>query len=169
MPEDKIAPSTNSYSAAINACEEGGQWQPALQLLSLMPKEKVVPNTMAYSAAISACEKCGRWQSALPRLSWMPARRLCEMQSLTVQPSVPSRWSMAVSSTSCELDVSSKVVPNTIAHGAAITACGEGGQQQSALHILSSMLKTRLCHAQSLAVQPSAPVTKVNGNQLYNF
>jgi len=60
MPENKVAPSTISYSAAISACERGGQWQSALQLLSLMPEEKAVPNTMADSAAISACENGDR-------------------------------------------------------------------------------------------------------------
>eukprot|EP00933_Yihiella_yeosuensis_P020974 TRINITY_DN16710_c0_g1_i2.p1 TRINITY_DN16710_c0_g1~~TRINITY_DN16710_c0_g1_i2.p1 ORF type:complete len:105 (+),score=15.00 TRINITY_DN16710_c0_g1_i2:127-441(+) len=44
--QTEVAPDTISYSAAIGACEEGGQWQSALNLLSLMHQAKVVPETI---------------------------------------------------------------------------------------------------------------------------
>mgnify|MGYP002176495480 CR=1 FL=1 len=57
-----------SYSAAISACEKGGQWQHALALLQTMCDERVWPDTTSYSAAISACEKGKHWEVALELL-----------------------------------------------------------------------------------------------------
>ena len=54
-----------AYSTTISACEQDGQWQSALHLLSLMPEDKAVPSTVSYSAVIGACEKGGQWQSQL--------------------------------------------------------------------------------------------------------
>ena len=52
-------------SAAISACEKGGQWQMALQLMEDMQVKGFPAHTITYSAAISACEKGGQWQGAL--------------------------------------------------------------------------------------------------------
>ena len=57
-----------SYSAAISACEKGGQWQHALALLQTMCNGRVWPDTVSYGAAISACEKGKRWELALELL-----------------------------------------------------------------------------------------------------
>ena len=54
MTRARLAANTITYTAAIRACKEGGQWQIVLNLLSLMA---VAANTISYSAAISACEK----------------------------------------------------------------------------------------------------------------
>ncbi len=43
-----------SYNAAICACEEGQQWQKALQLLEAMLARRVEATVISYSAAISA-------------------------------------------------------------------------------------------------------------------
>jgi pentatricopeptide repeat protein len=55
-------------------CSKGGQWQQALQLLSVMPKAGLLPNEITYNSAISACEKGEQWQLALNLLSVMPER-----------------------------------------------------------------------------------------------
>ena len=49
-------PDTISYSAAVSACEKGGRWELALELLNEC-KTWSTPNTISYNAAISACEK----------------------------------------------------------------------------------------------------------------
>ncbi|CAE8646813.1 unnamed protein product, partial [Polarella glacialis] len=43
------------HNAVITAFEKGGQWQPALSLLSSMPDVRVIPNEISCNAAISAC------------------------------------------------------------------------------------------------------------------
>ncbi|CAE8615408.1 unnamed protein product, partial [Polarella glacialis] len=72
----KVIPNEISYSAAISACEKGGQWQLALSLLSSMPVMKAIPNEISYNAAISACEKGGQWLGALTLLQQMRDARL---------------------------------------------------------------------------------------------
>ncbi|CAK0790326.1 unnamed protein product, partial [Prorocentrum cordatum] len=64
------------YSAGISACEKGGQWQPALALLSEMREAKLEPNVISYSAGTCACEKGGQWQRALALLSEMLEAKL---------------------------------------------------------------------------------------------
>ena len=58
-----------SFSAAISACEKGGQWQRALSLLEDMCKEGVTGNVIGFNAAISVCEKEDEWQRELSFLT----------------------------------------------------------------------------------------------------
>jgi len=68
-----VAPNTITYNAAISACEKGGEWERALELLGGMEAAGVAPNTVTYNAAISACEKGGKWERALELLDGMEA------------------------------------------------------------------------------------------------
>ncbi|CAK9042224.1 unnamed protein product [Durusdinium trenchii] len=133
MPEAKVQPDVISYSAAISACEKGGQWQQAFKLFEAiaaisacekggqwqqafklfeaMPKVKVQPNMISYSAAISACEKGGQWQQAFKLFEAMPKV---------------------------------KVQPNMISYSAAISACEKGGQWQQALKLFESMFEANV-------------------------
>ena len=43
MKKNNIAPDTITYSAAISACEKGGQWQEALRLLDEMECKNLLP------------------------------------------------------------------------------------------------------------------------------
>ena len=56
---------TITYSAAISACENGGQWEQASGPFERMLREGVQRNPIAYSAAISACGKGVQSQQAL--------------------------------------------------------------------------------------------------------
>ena len=62
---------TITDSAAILACEKGGQWEEALGLLSEMASKGVECDTVTYSAAISACEKGCQWEEELGLLREM--------------------------------------------------------------------------------------------------
>merc|ERR1712032_1644394 len=64
------------YSAAISACEKGGQWQQALSLLSEKLESKLEPDIISYSAGITACEKGGAWHLALSLLIGMRESKL---------------------------------------------------------------------------------------------
>ncbi|CAE8614882.1 unnamed protein product, partial [Polarella glacialis] len=76
MQASRVEVNVYHFSAAISACEKGGQWQQALNLLSLMPEASVAPNEITYNATMSACEKGGQWQLALSLLSLMPEARV---------------------------------------------------------------------------------------------
>ena len=67
MATASVEANTISYNAAISACEQGGEWQRARQLLGAMGQASVETDTISYNAAISACEKGGEWQRALAR------------------------------------------------------------------------------------------------------
>ena len=41
-----------SYTTAMSACEKGGQWQRALELLEGMSQRDMKPNVISYNAAI---------------------------------------------------------------------------------------------------------------------
>jgi len=125
MSEKGIQPNVISYSAAISACEKGGQWQEALKLFREMSEKGIQPNVISYSAAISACEKGGQWQEAL--------KLFREMSEEGIQPNVIS-YNAAISA--CEkgrqwekaLELLRKmsdngVDPDVISYSAAIHAC----------------------------------------------
>ena len=60
----KLTPNLIIYSAAISACENGGQWQLELSLLSSMPNMKVTLDVVSYSTASSAWARCCAVRSA---------------------------------------------------------------------------------------------------------
>ena len=65
-----------SNSAAINACEKGGEWEKALELQDEMQQRRLEPDVISFNAAVSACEKVGQWEIALQLLNEMQQRRL---------------------------------------------------------------------------------------------
>jgi len=60
-----IKPDVITYSAAISACEKGGQWEKALALLQQMRGVGITPNVITYSASIQACASSGQPTIAL--------------------------------------------------------------------------------------------------------
>eukprot|EP00913_Durusdinium_trenchii_P024491 g22992.t1 len=66
-PMDEI-----SFNAAIDACEQGGQWQVALQLL-FAARDAGMSSAIGANSALSAMEKCGQLLPALHLL-----QQLCE-------------------------------------------------------------------------------------------
>ena len=61
MEGANVSPNILCCSAAISACEKGGQWQVALVLFAAMPLAEILPDVISYNAAVSACEKGGQW------------------------------------------------------------------------------------------------------------
>ncbi|CAN0568048.1 unnamed protein product, partial [Ectocarpus sp. 12 AP-2014] len=50
-----VRPDVFSYSAAITACGNCGEWRRALALLRVMREQGVPPNVVSYNAAAHAC------------------------------------------------------------------------------------------------------------------
>lgn len=65
MKRRRIDPNLVTCSAAISACEKGGQWKKALDLFRDMWCRGIVLNVITFIAAISACEKGDQWEKAL--------------------------------------------------------------------------------------------------------
>ena len=57
MPKAKLSPNALSYSAAISACEKGGQWQLALTLFMEMQKalSQIGQDDISYRAVVRFC------------------------------------------------------------------------------------------------------------------
>lgn len=66
-------------NAVISACGQSGQWRMALQLLST----SISANGISFSAAISACEKAWQWQVACALLH--------DMSQIKLEPNAPRR------------------------------------------------------------------------------
>ncbi|CAE8588905.1 unnamed protein product [Polarella glacialis] len=138
MPEAKVVPNEITYSAAISSCEKGGQWQLALNLLSLMPAARVVPNEITYNAASSACEKSGHWQLALALLSLMPEAKVVP-DEITYNAAISAcekggQWKLALNLLS--LMPEAMMVPDEITYNAAIDVCERSQQLERGLQIL---------------------------------
>ncbi len=58
MVHGRVERNTITYNAGISACEKGGEWAMARQLLGAMVQGRE-RNTITYNAGISACEKGG--------------------------------------------------------------------------------------------------------------
>lgn len=69
-----VAPSRESYRAAIQACGDGGRYDEAAALLAEMAMIGLVPDVHVYNAALGACANAGRWEQALQLLRKMRAK-----------------------------------------------------------------------------------------------
>ena len=61
----RVLRSMSTHNAAIWACEEGGPWLLAVELLAEVLFSRVQRDNITYSAAVSACEKGDKWMQAL--------------------------------------------------------------------------------------------------------
>ncbi|CAE8614196.1 unnamed protein product [Polarella glacialis] len=142
MPEARVLPNEITYSAAVSACQKGGQWQLALGLLNSMPGMSLIPNEVSYNSAISACGKGGQWQLALILLSQMPDRRL-----------VPNEISYNAAISACEKVgqwqgalvllgrmPEARASPDEISFSASISACAPARQWRLALEVWRKMV-----------------------------
>ena len=55
MEQSRLKLNEISFSAAISACEKGGEWEKSLHMFAAMAHSKVEPNRITFDAAISAC------------------------------------------------------------------------------------------------------------------
>ena len=149
MRGSRVLPNVFHYSAAISACEKGGQWQRALALLGEMRAARVVPDVITFNAAISACEKGGQWQRALALLDEMRAARVAP-NVITFSAAISAcekggqwQWALAL------LDEmrAARVAPNVTTFSAAISACARANQPERAMRLWDE-----LCASSSLVI-----------------
>ena len=62
--------------ASISACQQGGQWELAVDMLRNMLQDDMQPDVISFSASITACEKAGEWQLALELLAQMSVAKI---------------------------------------------------------------------------------------------
>jgi pentatricopeptide repeat protein len=74
--QSRLVPEANCYTAVIDACSRGGQWQIAVELLRAMPQQGIKADVKCYSAAIDACSDSGQWQQAVDLLREMQQQLL---------------------------------------------------------------------------------------------
>eukprot|EP00931_Biecheleriopsis_adriatica_P043274 TRINITY_DN24748_c3_g1_i1.p1 TRINITY_DN24748_c3_g1~~TRINITY_DN24748_c3_g1_i1.p1 ORF type:complete len:552 (+),score=71.55 TRINITY_DN24748_c3_g1_i1:132-1658(+) len=146
MPKVELRANVITYNATVSACEKGGQWQPALNLLRLLPMVKLAADRITYSAAISACEKSRQWQQALLLLSFMPEASVVANR-VTYSAAVSAceksgQWQHALNLLT--LMDRSTVAADAITYNAAISACEKGRQWQLAIHLLILMRQAKL-------------------------
>ncbi len=64
MRQQGVVPYVITYIALISGCEEGQQFEQALEVFRTMRQHGVLPNGITYSVLISTCEK-GQLEQAL--------------------------------------------------------------------------------------------------------
>eukprot|EP00439_Symbiodinium_sp_Y106_P066949 s269_g11.t1 len=79
MIEGSLCPDSATFNAAVTACEQGGQWQRLLRLLTEMDLRNVAKEgleVVTYTSAISACAKASATDQAAELLQRMEAEQL---------------------------------------------------------------------------------------------
>jgi len=136
-----IKPNAHCYSAAVNACEKGGQWQRALELFQQMQDNHVQPTTITCTSVVSACKVCGQWQEALSVLTQMKTMGV-PADAHTFSNAISAcnkagKWMAAIRT--YEDMRSYNVEPTVVCFGAVLCACQKGKQWQVAMAILNEM------------------------------
>lgn len=136
-----VMPNAYCYSAAINACEKGGQWRKAVEVLDLMRENKIEPTTVVCTSVVSACKAHGQWEAAL--------RVLDQMDEMGVKPDAHTfsnaisacdkagKWNEAIKT--FERMKKYGVGPTLVCYGAVLSACEKGKQWGLSMEILDSM------------------------------
>lgn len=162
------APSGVTYSVAITACGNGGQWEKALELLELMRTKNMDINLITYNAAITALSKAAKHSSKDPTAAstittsgkefsqqqqlWPKVLFLLDqMRSHGIEPDgfsfsaaisccgAEGRWEEALHLIELMQQGGPRTRPNKIAYTAAIASCGKAGQVEHALRLFRQM------------------------------
>ncbi len=126
-----------SYNLAIGACQQGGKWASALQLVEDMRHSsdpRLAPDIISFSSAISACEKAAKWKEALGLL-----RDMMDAPELPLEDPTWDRAADKSSSARGQRCRAPTVEPNVVVMSAAMSACEKGGRWETALALLAEM------------------------------
>ncbi|CAE7722931.1 unnamed protein product, partial [Symbiodinium sp. CCMP2456] len=119
--EVRSPPDVLSFGGALKACRQGGHWQPAVHLLSMMDTEGIVPNLITVSTSTSACGHLEQWTLALQLFAGHPSADLVLYNSTISACEKGAQWPFAL-----QLLVDMPMVratPNQVSCSTGITAC----------------------------------------------
>ena len=121
----------------LNLARQAGDWKSALKLLDKIGAEGDGTSTVAYNNAAAACSRAGQWARALALLDSLMERGGCwDAHSFTTAITVLGKrrqWEAALSL--CEMQ------NPCVCFGAAIGACAESAQWESAIKLLDDMTR----------------------------
>ncbi|CAM9221077.1 unnamed protein product [Ectocarpus fasciculatus] len=130
-----------TFSAAVAACRDGGEWRQALALMEEMQAAGIKPDQIAYGTAVSACAMAGQWQKAVALLADMRRSKLrpdvVAYSSAIKACGGEGRWEEALGLLK-EMQESG-VRPNLITYTGAMEACGRAGRWNNALGLLAEV------------------------------
>ncbi|CAJ1329150.1 unnamed protein product [Effrenium voratum] len=123
-------------NGVISACEKGGRWEVALDLLHTMH----VADTVSFSSAMAACGRRGKWRLAVALLAQMAAAR-AEPNDVSFNSAVAAceeegAWEAALG---LLRELAARRLLDVVSFGSAITTCEVAQQWQKALWLLASM------------------------------
>ena len=134
MIEKGIPPNEFTYSVAITACGNGGQWPKALELLDKMRSMDMKINTITYNSAISALAKAARTESKQQRRFDYDENNASENE-LNTDPN--ALWRRVLSLIA---DMKHERVPlDKFTYSSAINACGAAGRWEEAVGLIREM------------------------------
>jgi pentatricopeptide repeat protein len=132
MIEKGISPNEFTYSVAITACGNGGEWSKALELLDKMKSMGMKVNTITYNAAINALAKAARTESKQKRRYDYDEATESERDA---DPGALWRRVLGLIE-----DMKLEGVPlDKFTYSSAINACGAAGRWEEAVDLIREM------------------------------
>ncbi len=127
-------PTANLSSCKVRACEQGEQWQQALDLFVAEQSVELCPDVITCKASISACENTEQWQQALG----LPESLDVFPNSVTYSAAISAcekgeQWQQALDLFVTEQSV--KLLPDVVACIASISAREKREQWQQAAFV----------------------------------
>ena len=143
----KLQPDVTSYSSAIAALSDAGQWERLGGLLGSTQAELLQPNGFSFSAAIAACERAGEWERLLALFAGLRKAGGAVDRSL---------WNAALSAAACAPDAGTETgvdlalsllgqmteegyAPDLHSYNALLKACERAADWDTAIETLSIM------------------------------
>ena len=143
----KLQPDVTSYSSAIAALSDAGQWERLGGLLGSTQAELLQPNGFSFSAAIAACESAGEWERLLALFAGLRKAGGAVDRSL---------WNAALSAAACAPDAGTETgvdlalsllgqmteegyAPDLHSYNALLKACERAADWDTAIETLSIM------------------------------
>lgn len=143
----KLQPDVTSYSLAIAALSDAGQWERLGGLLGTTQAELLQPNGFSFSAAIAACERAGEWERLLALFAGLRKAGGAVDRSL---------WNAALSAAACAPDAGTETgvdlalsllgqmteegyAPDLLSYNALLKACERAADWDTAIETLSIM------------------------------
>ena len=142
----KRPPSRIVYTAAVNACGNGGAWEMAMMLMKRMEEEGISPNTYTFSSAIKACARAGKWEQAAALFAQMDERGvLVNEVTYTAILDAYAKVGRARDAGVCLEGMKERGLrPSTPHYTAVIDACSRNGEYREALRWLAEMKATNV-------------------------